>query len=189
MIPGKQYSPDEVLGIVWSRKWIVAAACLLGSIGAYSVTRFIPDRYRSEAVILVVPQRVSQEYVRGIVTRVEDRLKTVSQEILGHASLERLITRFDLYPEQRRTRSMDDVIALARRDITVEPVKGDTFRVAFVSHDAVLAKNVTDQLANDFIEQNLLQGREVTARTSDFLDTQLDDARKRLVDQEKRLEN
>jgi polysaccharide chain length determinant protein (PEP-CTERM system associated) len=188
VIPGKQYSPDELLAIVWSRRWIVGVACLLGSIGAYGVTRLIPDRYRSEAVILVVPQRVSQEYVRGIVTRVEDRLKTVSQEILGHASLERLIADFNLYPEARRTRSLEDVIALARRDIVVEPIKGDTFRVAYVSYDPVVAKDVTERLANDFIEQNLRQGRDVTARTSDFLDAELDEARKRLEEKEKSLE-
>jgi polysaccharide chain length determinant protein (PEP-CTERM system associated) len=188
VIPGKQYSPDEVLGTIWSRKWIVLVACLLGSAGAYGVTTFIPDSFRSEAVILVVPQRVSQEYVRGIVTRVEDRLKTVSQEILGHASLERLINDFGLYPEERATHSMDDLIAMARRDIVVEPEKGDTFRVGYVSRDPVLAKNVTERLANEFIEQNLRQGREVTENTSEFLDTQLDEARKRLVEQEQRLE-
>jgi polysaccharide chain length determinant protein (PEP-CTERM system associated) len=188
VIPGKQYSPDEVLATVWSRKWVVLLACLCGSLGAYGVSKLVPDRYRSDAVILVVPQRISQEYVRGIVTRVEDRLKTVSQEILGHAALQRLIEDFDLYQAERRTRRMEDVIALARRDIVVEPAKGDTFRVAYMSHDAVLAKRVTDRLANDFIEQNLRQGREVTERTSAFLDTQLDEARKRLVEKEQRLE-
>jgi polysaccharide chain length determinant protein (PEP-CTERM system associated) len=188
VIPGKQYSPDEVLGTIWSRKWVVLAACLLGSAAAYGVTKFIPDRYRSESVILVVPQRVSERYVSGITTRIEDRLKTVSQEILGHTSLERLILDFDLYRQERQTRSMDKVIALARTDITVEPVNKDTFRIAYESEDRMLAKQVAERLANDFIEQNLRQGRDVTARTSEFLDTQLDDARKRLVEQEKRLE-
>jgi polysaccharide chain length determinant protein (PEP-CTERM system associated) len=75
-----------------------------------------------------------------------------------------------------------------RRDIDLQPVRGDAFSVAYISDDPRVAMKVVERLASMFIEENL-KDREVMAEGTDqFLETQLDDARRRLIEHEKKLE-
>src|SRR5262249_59404804 len=82
----------------------------------------------------------------------------------------------------------EDVVERMRSDITVDIVKGDAFRVAFSADDPRTAMRVAERLASFFIDESL-RDREVLAEgTSQFLESQLEDARRRLIETEKRLE-
>ncbi len=84
---------------------------------------------------------------------------------------------------------MEDIVERMRKEIEVQVVKGDAFRVGFTSSDARTAMRVTERLASLFIEENL-RDREVLAEgTNQFLEAQLEDARRRLIENEKRLED
>ena len=121
-------------------------------------------------------------------TRIEDRLQTITQQILSRTRLERIIQDFNLYPELRKTAIMEDVVERMRGSIAVQVVKGDAFRVSFTSDDARTAMRVTERLASLFIEENL-RDREVLAEgTNQFLEAQLEDARRRLVETEHKVE-
>jgi polysaccharide chain length determinant protein (PEP-CTERM system associated) len=165
------------------------APALVVAAGAAIATARIPDRYQSETLILVVPQRVPETYIQSTVTaRIEDRLQTITQQILSRSRLEPLIRTLALYPAERASLPMDDVVERMRRDIDVRLVKGDAFRISYTSTDAGAARQVTERLASLFIEENL-RDREVLAEGTDqFLEAQLVDARQRLMDQEKKLE-
>ena len=66
---------------------------------------FAPERYRSETLILVVPQRVPDAYVKATVTQsVEDRLPAITEQILSRSRLERIIQEMNLYSDRRKTR-------------------------------------------------------------------------------------
>ena len=84
---------------------------------------------------------------------------------------------------------MEDIVDGMRGNIDVQIVKGDAFRVSFTSEDPRTAMRVTERLASLFIDESL-RDREVLAEgTNQFLEAQLEDARRQLVDNEKRLEN
>jgi polysaccharide chain length determinant protein (PEP-CTERM system associated) len=189
VIPGRKYEPEEFLRLVWQRRLLVLVPLVLVTAGTLAGLRFLPDRYRSETLILVVPQRVPEEYVRSTVTtRIEDRLQSISQQILSRSRLEPIIDDFKLYPRERGEKPMEDVVEQMRRDIGVQIVKGDAFRVSYVSDQPQTAMKVTERLASLFIEENL-RDREVLAEsTNQFLETQLEDARRRLVEHEEKLE-
>ena len=94
----------------------------------------LPNVYRSETLILVVPQRVPESYVRSTVTaRIEDRLQAISQQILSRTRLEQIVTDFNLYPKERADQElMEDIVERMRtRDIGIDIVKGDAFRVSY----------------------------------------------------------
>jgi polysaccharide chain length determinant protein (PEP-CTERM system associated) len=158
------------------------------AVGAYAWVRTLPNQYRSDTLILVVPQRVPESYVRSTVTaRIEDRLHSITQQILSRTRLERIIQDFNLYAEARKTAIMEDVVERMRNDISVQVVKGDAFRVSFTSDEPRTAMRVTERLASLFIEENL-RDREVLAEgTNQFLEAQLEDARRRLVETERKV--
>lgn len=189
MIPGKIYSPEEYLRIAWRYRWLIVVPFILVTIGTFGISRLLPDRFRSETLILVVPQRVPEAYVKSTVTaRIEDRLQSISQQILSRTRLERIIQDFNLYASERKTAIMEDLVERMRNDIQVQIVKGDAFRVAFTGQDPRTVMKVTERLASLFIDESL-RDREVLAEgTNQFLEAQLEDARRQLVDHEKRLE-
>ncbi len=190
MLPGKTYAPEDFVRIAARRKWAILLPFLFISLATVVVAHYLPNRYRSETVILVVPQQVPESYVRSTVTsRIEDRLQSISQQILSRTRLERIIQDFNLYEKERRVGIMEDIVEKMRtRDIRVDTLKGDAFRIAFIGDNPVTVMRVTDRLASHFIDENL-RDREILAQgTNQFLTVQLEDARRRLIEQEKKLE-
>ena len=189
MVPGKKYTPEDFLDIARRRIWLIIIPFVLVSTATAIVAKRTPNLYRSETVILVVPQRIPESYVRSTITsRIEDRLQSIGQQILSRTRLERIILDFDLYAGDRRTAPMENVVEIMRRDIEVETVKGDAFKVTYVSGDPKAAMEVTNRLASLFIEENR-RDREVLADgTNQFLESQLEDARRRLAEHEKKVQ-
>lgn len=166
---------------------LVTLALVSGATAAGAL--LLPDLYRSETLILVVPQRVPESYVKATVTaKIEDRLLSITHQILSRTRLERIIQDFDLYAAARRTGVMETIVEDMRRDITVKVVKGDAFRVAYVGDDPRTVMQVTARLASLFIEENLRDREELAEGTNRFLEAQLAEARRRLIDHEKKLQ-
>ena len=166
MLPGKTYAPEDFVAIAMRRKWAIILPFVIIAIGTVVVAHYLPNRYRSETVILVVPQQISESYVRAALTttsRIEDRLQAIAQQILSRTFLERIIVDFDLYPQARKTAVMENIVEnMRRKDISIEPIKGDAFKVSYISGDPQIAMKVTERLAALFIEENR-RDREILA--------------------------
>ena len=190
MLPGQKYTIEDVLHIVWRRKWLIIAPLVVCTAGTYAVAKRLPDLYRSETLILVVPQKVPESYVRSTVSgRIEDRLQSLQQQILSRSRLERIITDFDLYREAREKQPLESVIESMRQRVKVDTVRGgEAFTVNYIDRDPRVAKTVAERLASMFIEENVRDREMLAVGTSDFLQTQLDAARARLIEHEKKLE-
>ena len=189
MIPGKTYTPDDVLAILWRRRWFLVIPTVLAGLGAFAYTRTLPDRYKSQTTIMVQPPRVRPDLVRSSVnSNPADRIQTITQQILSRTRLEGIITDLNLYQRERRDGLMEDVIEKMRADVDVQVVRGDAFRVGYQSDAAITAMKVTERLGRLFIDENLRDREMLAEGTSQFLESQLDDARRRLVEQEKKLE-
>jgi polysaccharide chain length determinant protein (PEP-CTERM system associated) len=189
VIPGKQYTPELLLSIAWRRKWLIIPPALAIAITAGAVIYRLPNVYRAESVILIVPQRVPDSYVHSTITAgIDDRLQSISQQILSRTRLEKIIDEFDLYADHRKTALKEDILDEVRANVGLDIIRGNAFTVSFTSDNPETAMRVTNRLASLFIDENL-RDREVLADgTSQFLDSQLEEARRQLIDNEKKLE-
>jgi polysaccharide chain length determinant protein (PEP-CTERM system associated) len=197
MLPGKTYSPVDFLMMGWRRKWLIVIPAIVVGAGTFVWARYLPNVYRSEVSIVIVPQRVPEEYVRSTVTtQIEDRLQMISQQLLSRTRLERIINEFDLYKAERETMIMEDIIERMRTvdirvGISAQQRRGNeatAFTVAYESPQARTAMLVADRIGSMFVQENL-QDREILAdQTNQFLQAQLEDARRRLIEHEKKLQ-
>jgi polysaccharide chain length determinant protein (PEP-CTERM system associated) len=189
VLPGKTYTSNEILRALGGHRWLLVLPFAIGLTGGVVVFKQMPVRYKSETLITVVPQRVPESYVKPTVsTRIEDRLPAISDQILSRSRLERIVTEFDLLREQRASMPLEDIVQAIRSDVHVEPVGRESFRVSFVNGDAKTAQKVTERLASLVIEENLRDREKFSDNTSQFLQSQLEDAKRRLEEQEKKLE-
>jgi polysaccharide chain length determinant protein (PEP-CTERM system associated) len=188
VLPGKKYLPEDILRIAWRRKWLIVVPFVVVTTVTAIVSSRLPDVFRSSALISVVPQKVPESYVKATVTqRAEDRLQALYQKVQSRTNLERVILEFDLYPRDRRTGIMEDVVDRMRRDIVIESVKGDTFRVSYQSDNRQLAMKVTERLAAKIVDDSKLDRTALSQQTSDFLTAQVEEAGRRLQETERKL--
>jgi polysaccharide chain length determinant protein (PEP-CTERM system associated) len=189
MLPGKAYKPEDVLQILFRRIWLLLVPLAVVGAVAAVVVHSLPDKYRSETVILVVPQRVPESFVRSTVTtRIEDRLQSLNQEIMSRTRLEKIIQDFDLYARERKTGIMEDIVEQMRRDIDLQVVRGDAFKISYVGSNPRTVMRVTERLGSLFIDESIRDRSTLAENTSAFLGQQLEEARQRLVEHEKKLE-
>ena len=166
------------------KKWVLLVPTVILAVTAFVAWPYLPKRYQSETTLMVVPQRVAESYVRATIAYpLEGRLQTIQQRIMSRTRLERVIDEFTLYVDDRRRLPMEDVVErMRRRDIRVETVKGDAFKVSFIADNPRTAMHVTERLATLFINESLQDRQMVATATSDFLRSQADAAHGKLVD-------
>ena len=188
MLPGRKYTPEDIAAIAWRRKWLIVIAICVVTTGAIALSLRLPDLYRSQTLVLVIPQRVPEGYIKSTVTtRIEDRLRSLRQEILSRTRLEPIIHDFNLFEEELKTQSMDQVVEQMRLNVGVDTVRDDAFQVSFTSTSPRTAMIVADRLAMNFVEENLRDRAGLAEGTNQFLETQLNEARRRLEEHEQRL--
>lgn len=190
MLPGRTYSPNDIVQILWGRRLLIAGMVSLGAALAFGAVRWLPKQYRAEALLMVVPQRIPENYVKATVTeKVEDRLVTLSERTLSRARLQQIVLDFDLYSDRLKRESIEDVVARMKGDVKIAVNRNETISVSFTSSDPVRAQQVTERLATLFISENSQDRKSQAQNTNEFLEAQLVDAKTRLMDQEKKLED
>jgi succinoglycan biosynthesis transport protein ExoP len=189
-----EFSPLSLSRILWKHRLIVLAITVLGSAASFAIVHQLPAIYRSEALILVDSQKIPERYVSSTVnTEVQDRLSSISQEILSTTPLQKIIDNFGLYREERKRLVQEEIIDLMRKDISIKLEKGWTrdrtgaFRVGYQGRNPTLVTEVASQLANLFIEGNLRTRERQAEGTADFIDSQLKEAKKTLDELEARV--
>jgi succinoglycan biosynthesis transport protein ExoP len=186
-VVGSELHPLSILRMLWKRKLTVGLVWIVGSVTAAGIVLKLPPVYKSEALIVVESQKIPDRYVASTVSsEISDRIATIGEQIMSSTQLKKIIDDFGLYKEQRGTLTQEEILDKMKADTTVQIEKGWTsnrpgaFRVGFQGPDPSTVSQVANRLANLYIEENL-KVREVQAEgTSEFMETQLTDAKKRL---------
>lgn len=189
---------ERVVGILTRRRWwIIGGACIIPLL-VVAVAIKLPDRYVSQATLLVVQQQVSQRYVEpDSTTTVPAAVEAMKLEVLSRSRLLGIINELGLYPtgtgEERPAPEL--LVERMRKDIDIQPLETtpgrndfSAFTVAYTAPTPGVAQEVTSRLTSLFIEQNAKTRGEQAASTTKFLSDHLDAARQKLEQQEQRLQ-
>jgi polysaccharide chain length determinant protein (PEP-CTERM system associated) len=150
----------------------------------------LPNEYESYASVLVEPQSVDPDLVEAGIPQsdLNRRLHLMAAQILSRPRLSRMIDEFALYEEESNYMVRDEVIDLMRQKIRVEPVipeleqqqgplragfEIDQFRIFYRSNDPVMARDVAQELANDFIEEHISRRVRVSQKSVEFIEAEL----------------
>src|SRR3954471_8388869 len=99
-----EFSPLSLLRMIWLHKLSILVVWVAVTALTVAIVYKIPATYTAEAQILVDPQKIPERFVASMVnTDVQDRLATISQQILSTARLQKVIDDFNLYSNERKT--------------------------------------------------------------------------------------
>lgn len=183
----KSLTLSELARAVWKRPVWFLVPVALGVAAAFGALEVLPRIYRASTQIMVEAPKVPEDYVKATVTTsMDERMKTIEQQIKNRTNLERIIVEMDLYPELRQTSSMEDLVDQARSDLQVVP-QGKVFRIYFKGTEPVKVAQTANRVAELFIEKNLDLRTGQAQGTSEFLDRELDQTRVKLEEQESQM--
>ncbi len=186
-----QLPPLSYLRALWKRKLMVMLVWVLTGALATAIVLWLPAIYRAEVLILVESQRIPERFVTSTVSAdLNDRLSNIRQRVMSYNRLLTVINKYDLYREERGHMAEEEIVDLMRSHIDVRLEQGwsreqpAAFRISYEGYDPATTAQVANELGELFIDQNL-RSREVNAiGTTEFLDSQAQEAKKRLEQQE-----
>lgn len=193
----RELTPTDYIAMVRRRWVLILVLTLVGPVLAYGISRFLPNRYKSQTLVLVEPPSVPSTIVPQIdVTSVSQRLASMQSQILSRSRLEPIIRQFGLYPEDINRKSMDDLVGRLQQAIDVTPVQpmAETgtrdlpgFYVSVTLDNPRTAQGVCTAITSMFIEENLGIQEQHSEQTTEFLSQQLAEAKADLDAQDTKL--
>ncbi len=190
------FDAEKYIDLVRRRHIYFLVPVLLGWLLVWGISWILPATYKSSTLILVEQPTMPENYVAPNVNdNLQDRLQSITQQILSRTRLLMIIDKLNLYAGSDAIKNQDDKIDRMRKDIgNIDLVRDSrnneisSFRVSFTSRDPVLAQKVTNELTQLFINENLKVREEQSQGTTHFIEKQLEDARATLAAQEERVQ-
>ena len=177
--------------IVWPFRWAgllcAMAICIPGWIYVY----YMPNTYESSAKIFVDTRSMLRPLLKGLAVNTDSLASSAAlmkRTLLTRPNLEAVARRTDLDLSAKNEKQFDNLItSLAARVSVAGTSRDNIYEIKFTSKDPARAKQVVDELLNTFLENALGNNRTDTAVTKKFLDEQIAEYEKRLIEAEDRL--
>jgi polysaccharide chain length determinant protein (PEP-CTERM system associated) len=209
MSANRELTMDDYLAMLRRRLKVILIPVLIAPIGGWLISHGFHPRYTSQSTVLVEGQTVPATYVMPVITAdFTQRVQTLSQEILSPGKLRPMVESLGVKPEEeakviadiQQTMQVEPVItsmsAAAQQvgvsaavkkkpQVTDEPVPG--FTVNYSDSDPERAQKICNALTDLIVTENLKERGDIAKNTTDFLDQQLDNAKRALDDQDNKL--
>jgi succinoglycan biosynthesis transport protein ExoP len=177
--------------LVRRRHILFLVPLFLGWAAVWSASWVLPARYKSSTLILVEQPTMPKDFVAPNITDdLQDRMRSITQQILSRTRLLVIIDKLDLYGNLDKRLSPDEKIERMRKDIDIELVRDperdeiSSFRISYSAKNPHVAQSVTGELTSLFINENSRERQEESEGTTKFLSDQLETARASLAEQE-----
>jgi polysaccharide chain length determinant protein (PEP-CTERM system associated) len=159
--------------VVWGSSWV------------------LQPLYKSSTQILVEQPTMPSNYVAPNVNEdLQNRLQSITQQILSRTRLLVIIDKLHLYGDSQSSSAEDERVGRMRKEISIDLVKDSrdneitAFRISYSAPDPRIAQQVTTELTNLFINENNKFRQEESQGTTKFIEDQLEAARVELAQQE-----
>jgi polysaccharide chain length determinant protein (PEP-CTERM system associated) len=197
MLGNRELTLDDYLAIARRRKWAILIPVLLAPVLAFVISLLLPARYTSQTLVLVEQQKVPESYVRSVVSEeLIQRLAMMQEQILSRTRLQPIIEKFGLFKQDMGRVPMEDMVGRLRKQITVTTVRTMSgaraeglpgFTISFTAENPRLAQQVCAEITSMFMEENLRNREQQAEGTTEFLSKQLEEAKRKLDEQDARL--
>src|SRR5277367_4208352 len=142
---------QHYLGMVRRRHLQFLIPLFLGWAVVWGASWVLPPKYQSGTLILVEQPTMPKDYVTPNVNDdLQDRLQSITQQILSRTRLLHIIEQLDPYGGERKKQSPDQQVERMRKDIEIELVRDahnqiTAFNVYYTSRNPKIAQQVTSE--------------------------------------------
>lgn len=184
----------QILGYawgVWRYRWVALATAWLVAIAGWALVWKMPDAYVASARVFVDTNTVLRPLLRGlaITPDIDQRVSMMSRTLLNRPNLEKLARMTDLDLEVSNEAQQQRLIENLKRSISLSGTRGNAslYSLAVRDEDRTTARRLVESLINVFIESSLGDKQQDSSGAQTFLDAQIREYEKRLIEAESRL--
>ncbi|MDZ7638149.1 MAG: GNVR domain-containing protein [Bryobacterales bacterium] len=169
--------------------WVLAPA-FAALVVAVIVAFLWPDTYVSEASMRITPPQVPQNLIpTGATSQMVGRINAIQQEVLSRDGLMEIIRSLNLYPNEVKKKPMEDVVEEMRKAIRINQIRiagaspnddSVAFQIRYSYEDKYTAQKVVREVVDKFIRLTNQGQFDRSSSTTQFLDDQVNDAKKEL---------
>lgn len=185
---------QRYLNIVKRRHMQFLIPAFLGWLVVWGSSWFLQARFKSRTTILVEQPTMPKNYVLPNVNDdLQERLQSIKQQVLSRSRLLPIIDKYHLYEGGHRHLTADEKVGMMGKyidiDIVLDPRSEqiNAFSISYSSSDPHVAQAVANELAGQFINENLKVRQQLSENTTDFIKQQLAIKAKDLGEQERKV--
>lgn len=179
------------LRMIWPYRWVALVMSTLVAIAGWGFVLYMPNQYEVSAKIFIDTRSMLRPLMRGLAVDNNNLTNTamlMKRTLLTRPNLEEVARKTDLDLTAKTDQEFDKLVASLAERIQMSGTSGDNiYQIRFEDEHPQLAKRVVDELLNEFLETALGSSRIDTATTQKFLDEQIAEYEKRLIEAEQRL--
>jgi polysaccharide chain length determinant protein (PEP-CTERM system associated) len=193
----REWTPQDYIAMLRRRWLLIVTLAILGPPFAYGVSKLLPNRYKSQTLVLVSQPTVALDLVKPVDTSdMSQRLASMQQQILSRSRLEPIIRQYGLFPNDANRKPMEYLVAELQKSIEVTPIvpMAETrannlpgFYVNVTLSNPNTAQQVCTTITSMFIDENVHLRQQHSEATNQFLAQQLIEAKAKLDDQDSKL--
>ncbi|GAB3289841.1 XrtA system polysaccharide chain length determinant [Parahaliea aestuarii] len=176
---------------VWRHRWLVLVVAWLIAIAAWVWIWRLPEAYVASARIYVDTNSVLRPLLRGLAIQpdIDQRIAMMSRTLLSRPNLEKLMRMTDLDLNVSTELEREDMVADLRKAISLSGDRGNSslYSISVRDSDREMAKRIAQSLITVFIESSRTDKRDDSSGAQSFIDEQIAEYEKRLVEAENRL--
>jgi succinoglycan biosynthesis transport protein ExoP len=200
MMPNDSADFGQYIAILKNRKKYFIISSVVVLVIACLFAFLWPASYQSSSTILIEEQQIPPEFVRSTVTGFADqRIQSLTQQILSRVKLWEIVQQFSLYPNQREKLTREEILEMMRDNIKLETISaeigdprkrrrsGETavtiaFSISYRGENPATVQKVAGTLASLYLEQNLKTREAQAQSTTKFLEAELKALQERIKD-------
>jgi polysaccharide chain length determinant protein (PEP-CTERM system associated) len=188
MVPGRRYNARYLLRTLRRSWWMLLGPLAITGTLAVLVARALPDVYYAQGAVRIVPPRVSEAYVKGALGMgIPERVATARAHVLAPERLKAMIAELDLYPAIRHRVPEDVLLTWLRSSIRINLVSAEIYTVGYFGYSKQRVQKVAERLTTQMVEETEKQRAAFSDNRGQFLETELEGARKRLEEHEQKV--
>ena len=183
---------QQILGYingVWRRRWYVIAIAWLICGTGWTMVASLPDKYESTARIYVDMDTMLGPLMRGIAVEMNlaQQIDLMQRTVFSRPNLEKISMLTDLDLRVTTPEEKDKLLDGLAKKLNLVQQGRNLFKVTYEDVDRQLTKRVVQAVLQIFVEGNLGASRKDMDTTRKFLNDQLADYEKQLVEAEAKL--
>jgi protein tyrosine kinase modulator len=179
------------LSQVWSavrRRALPAFITFFAIAAAAIAAAFVwPPTYSSSGTILIEQQELPSDLVRSTVsTYASQRIQQIAQRVMTTENLMGIIQRYNLYPDLRKSKPREEVVATMRKATDLQMISADVidprngqptkatiaFSLTYSNRFPQLAAQVANELVSLYLQQNIEARQKSTKDAVTFLQSE-----------------
>ncbi|MFH1281117.1 MAG: GNVR domain-containing protein [Candidatus Omnitrophota bacterium] len=179
-------SPAEYLKIFFRNKWLIISTAWIGLIIGVFFSLTLAPKYQSSAVILIQEEKAINPLMQGLAisSSVEDRMKTIKEQLLGWNSLVSLTKKLNLDKQISSQQAFESLVLGLRKDILVAVRGRNLIQISYIGKNPqetqLIAKTMTDIL----LEENMRAQTQETDVAINFIKEQLELYKRKIKESE-----